>query len=123
MSVSGDGLPHEIINALASRPDGEKAMQIGVGPLPGGSANALSKNISDRSDEEVGVVGVTYNIIKGDKMKMDIMELQLDDQVKKIYSFLSVTHAFVADLDINSEFMRFLGEFRFDLYGFYRCLN
>jgi diacylglycerol kinase family enzyme len=38
------------------------------------------------------------------------------------FSFLSLEWAIVADIDIESENLRFLGSARFDVYGFYRCL-
>ena len=47
--VSGDGLPHEAINALFNRPDWNVVSQIPIGVLPGGSANAFAKNISLQS--------------------------------------------------------------------------
>jgi hypothetical protein len=46
----------------------------------------------------------------------------MDSQESIVYSFLSVSFAYIADLDLNSEFMRCCGEFRFDLYGTYRAL-
>lgn len=64
VSISGDGLPHEIINALATRPDSEEALKIGVAPLPGGSANAIVKNIAATSGEPCNVEGAAFQIIK-----------------------------------------------------------
>lgn len=82
--MSGDGLPHEVkikfyykgtlysikilfqvVNSLAKRPDSDKVLSIGISTLPGGSGNALAKNVAVRSHEAVGVVGAIYNLIKG----------------------------------------------------------
>ena len=37
--------------------------------------------------------------------------------------FLAFCYGLVADLDINSEFMRAIGEARFHIYGTYRVIN
>lgn len=41
---------------------------------------------------------------------------------EKIYSFLSVAWAIIADCDINSEVLRFLGSPRFTLWGVFRVI-
>jgi sphingosine kinase len=43
--LSGDGGIHEVINGLAQRPDGRKALTIPVAQIPTGSANALCVNV------------------------------------------------------------------------------
>ena len=40
-----------------------------------------------------------------------------------MYSFLSLEWAALADIDINSEFLRCLGGFRFEVYTVYRVIN
>lgn len=64
---------------------------------------------------------------KGRKTKMDLTEIDMEYQQnmpnKKVYMFLSVSYAIVADTDINSEFMRWAGESRFSIYGAYRIFN
>jgi len=42
---------------------------------------------------------------------------------KKIYSFLSITYGIIADIDLESEKIRFMGPLRFDIYGLIRFLN
>ncbi|KRX06162.1 ATP-NAD kinase-like domain [Pseudocohnilembus persalinus] len=122
VTFSGDGLPHEIINAIQQREDKEQALQIGISALPGGSGNALATSICKKANEQLGMISSIYALIKGKKQNMDLIELQIDDQQKKIYSFVSINYAYIADCDINSEKLRCLGGARFDVYGFYRCL-
>lgn len=45
IALSGDGLPHEIINGLASREDAVSALQMPVVPIPTGSANGFNVNL------------------------------------------------------------------------------
>ncbi|KAI2592110.1 sphingosine kinase 2 [Homo sapiens] len=42
VTVSGDGLLHEVLNGLLDRPDWEEAVKMPVGILPCGSGNALA---------------------------------------------------------------------------------
>ena len=51
---------------------------------------------------------------------IDLMCFEIGD--KKIASFLSLAWAFISDVDLNSEFLRFMGGMRFDVYGTYRAL-
>ena len=57
---------------------------------------------------------------------MDLTELTLEylqnEQQKKIYMFLAMAWAFIADCDINSEVIRCVGESRFTIWGVYRLL-
>lgn len=45
VTLSGDGLPHEVFNGLASRPDAATAFRVPVVPVPTGSANGFNINI------------------------------------------------------------------------------
>ena len=40
-----------------------------------------------------------------------------------LYSFISLNWAVIADIDLNSEFLRFLGDTRLDLYGAFRVIS
>jgi len=57
VALSGDGLPHEIINGLASRKDAVSALRIPFVPVPTGSANGF--NISLHGPK-VGLCQLVY---------------------------------------------------------------
>jgi sphingosine kinase len=61
-------------------------------------------------------------IAKGRQMKMDLTEIEGEYQKEKIYSFLSTYWAVLADIDINSEVIRWMGSPRFTVWGTYRTL-
>lgn len=66
----------------------------------------------------------TYLIVRGRSKRIDLTELTLEyEQNRKIYSFLSVAWAFIADCDINSEVIRCVGSARFTIWGLWRCLS
>jgi sphingosine kinase len=46
LCLSGDGLPHEILNGLASRKDARLALKIPIVPIPTGSANGFNINLN-----------------------------------------------------------------------------
>ena len=56
MFVSGDGLLHEIINGLISRPDwNEIKNTITVGGIPAGTGNGIIKSLLTEINEDFGV--------------------------------------------------------------------
>lgn len=59
-------------------------------------------------------------IAKGVTKSIDLMCFEMEE--KKIISFLSLSWAFIAEVDLNSEFLRFLGGARFDIYGTWRAI-
>ena len=108
-----------------NRPDRDDFIKsICFGFIPAGTANGLHKSIVEASQEEQGVLTGAFLCAKGRKTKMDLTEIDMEyTPDNKVYMFLAVSYAIVADADINSEFMRFLGEARFTLYGAYRIVN
>ncbi|CAF1032470.1 unnamed protein product, partial [Didymodactylos carnosus] len=118
--ASGDGLVYEVINGLLSRPDWLQALQLPIGHLPCGSGNALitsilrcSKQIPMVSLEEfviqAAVLITTHNVVPMDMAIIDTIDGQ------RLFSFLSVEWATIADVDFESEKYRFLGETRFTI--------
>ncbi len=50
------------------------------------------------------------------------MEFEKENSRAKIYSFLTLTWAYIADIDTGSEALRMLGPLRFQLYGLWRVI-
>eukprot|EP01017_Pseudomicrothorax_dubius_P028885 TRINITY_DN3466_c0_g1_i4.p1 TRINITY_DN3466_c0_g1~~TRINITY_DN3466_c0_g1_i4.p1 ORF type:complete len:498 (+),score=93.38 TRINITY_DN3466_c0_g1_i4:35-1528(+) len=121
ITVSGDGLPHEVINALLSRPDAEEAKQVPLGLLPGGSGNALLESVCHISKEKSYLENAAFLIAHGKTSDLDITLMETQSG-KRFYSFLSFAWGFIADVDLESEFMRCCGGARFDIYGVWRVL-
>lgn len=52
VTVSGDGLIHEVINGIFRRPDWEELVSsLAFGFIPGGTSNGLVKSVLHTSDE------------------------------------------------------------------------
>ncbi|KAJ1551663.1 hypothetical protein HK096_005382 [Nowakowskiella sp. JEL0078] len=104
VAVSGDGLLHEIIDAIFSRDDWEAASKkISVGNIGAGTSNAMCK-VLDCTFTELS----TISIIKGSRT---------------MYSHLSITWGLLADLDIESDAYRWMGKERFTVAGVVRLVN
>lgn len=111
----GDGIPHEIVNGLYMRPDRQRAFDtIAITQLPCGSGNAMTWSTHGTSDP----VDATLSMLKLTRVKADAMAVtQLDlngNPVTKL-SFLTQTYGVIADADIGTEHLRWMGALRFDI--------
>jgi sphingosine kinase len=123
VTVSGDGLIHEVVNGLYRRPDAITIMaSTAIGFIPGGSANGLVKAVLDFAGEEFSVENAAFIAAKGRTTRMDLTEIECEYQKDKVYSFLSTFWGILADCDINSEVLRCIGSARFTVWGVYRVL-
>jgi sphingosine kinase len=103
LCCSGDGIIHEVINALLSREDKEECLNhVVIGVIPGGSSNGLAKSLCEESGEQFSPENCGFLIAKGQSKSIDVMEIETESG-KKIYSILSVAYGFISDVDLESE--------------------
>ncbi|GAA6062971.1 hypothetical protein JCM10212_005730 [Sporobolomyces blumeae] len=131
VSLSGDGIVHELMNGLAHQEQAQAATSSSssTGPtelknvgkralretpivhVPCGSGNALATSIV--GPEKVGdhlwcvLVG-----LKGNPAPIDICSVTQEGG-KRLFSFLTQAFGLMADLDLGTEHLRFMGDFRF----------
>ncbi|CAE6418631.1 unnamed protein product [Rhizoctonia solani] len=134
LTVSGDGLVFEVLNGFRDRPDAPKAFALPVCPIPAGSGNALSISLlgPKASSLHIFTTGqllicgwqdgfdvalAALNAIKGQRMPYDLCSFTQDG--KTSISFLSQAIGLMADLDLGTENMRWMGDARF-IAGFLR---
>ncbi|CAH6722857.1 sphingoid long chain base kinase 4 [[Candida] jaroonii] len=113
---SGDGIPHEVINGFYQHPDRGVAAfnKLAVTQLPCGSGNALSLSTHGTNDAKVA----TLRMLKSRRTKLDLMAVtQATDDGGELtsLSFCSQCYGAVADSDIGTEHLRWMGPIRFDL--------
>ena len=113
--VGGDGTVHDAIAALMSRPDREKAIKLPLGIIPGGTGNGLCKSILAAAGEDYDPLNAAFAIAKGKQQNLDLAAVTQND--KEYYSFLSLAWGLVSSIDIESEKIKFLGAYRFDVYA------
>lgn len=125
ITCSGDGIIHEIINAIFHRSEEDKNKFLdhcALCALPAGSGNAISKAISYYSGDENGIEINCYYLCKGIKKKIDVQEMQLKGVEKNVYSVIAFMYGFLADCDLESEFLRCIGFFRTTIMGLVRYI-
>ncbi|KAF8926886.1 hypothetical protein BGZ58_010840, partial [Dissophora ornata] len=115
--VSGDGVLHEIINGLLSRPDWDQARRLPIAIIPAGSGNAIATSVGTRSP-----IVATLAMIRGETTKLDIFSVSQQNR-HRIYSMLLFSWGMMADADIESDKYRWLGPLRFEIAGFIRMIR
>ncbi|KAF9942282.1 hypothetical protein BGZ75_004679 [Mortierella antarctica] len=115
--VSGDGVLHEVINGLLSRPDWDRARRLPIGLVPAGSGNAIATSLGTRN-----TFVATLAAIRGRTAKLDIFSASQRDR-PRIYSMLLFSWGMMADADIESDKYRWLGGLRFEIAGFIRMIR
>lgn len=112
--ASGDGIPHEVINGLYRRPDHVKAFNnIAITEIPCGSGNAMSVSCHWTNNPSYS----TLCLIKSIETRIDLMCCSQPSYAREHpkLSFLSQTYGLIAETDINTEFIRWMGPARFEL--------
>jgi sphingosine kinase len=118
IACSGDGLPYEIFNGLAKRPDAKRALEkIAVALVPCGSGNAMSLNTLGTNSPSLA----TLAIIKGIPTPLDLVSITQGDT--RTLSFLSQSVGIVAECDLGTDNLRWLGPARFTIGLLVRLLG
>lgn len=110
LPCSGDGTAYEVFNGLARREDaGEALRNTSVGHIPCGSGNALSLNLYGSNKVGIAALGV----IKGVDMPIDLVSVTQGP--RRIVSCLSQSVGIIAECDLGTENMRWMGSTRFEV--------
>ncbi|XP_037350838.2 sphingosine kinase 1 [Talpa occidentalis] len=122
--MSGDGLMHEVVNGLMERPDWQLAIQKPLCSLPAGSGNALAASLNhyagnEQVTNEDLLTNCTLLLCRRLLAPVDLLSLQMASGLR-LFSVLSLAWGFIADVDLESEKYRRLGEMRFTLGTFLR---
>ncbi|GAA6034126.1 hypothetical protein JCM8097_000708 [Rhodosporidiobolus ruineniae] len=119
VALSGDGILHELFNGLATHSSGRGGDALGKTPVchvPCGSGNAMAtsllgpERVTDRRWAALAA-------LKGNPIPLDLCAVtqpSLGPSTVK-YSFISQAFGLMADLDLGTEHLRFLGDLRFTL--------
>ena len=106
--ASGDGTPYEVFNGLARQKDARRALRkIAVVQLPCGSGNAMSLNLNGTGSPSLAALA----IVKGVRTPLDLVAITQGS--KRYYSFLSQAVGIIAETDLGTESLRWMGPMRF----------
>lgn len=109
---SGDGLPYEVFNGLAKKSNaGEALSKVAVALIPCGSGNAMTWNLTGTGSVSVAALA----IVKGLRTPMDLVSIT-QGQTRTL-SFLSQSFGIIAECDLGTDNIRWMGAHRFT-YGF-----
>lgn len=112
VSCSGDGLPYEVFNGLGKRSNAREALaKVAVAMLPCGSGNAMAWNLCGTGSVSLAALA----IVKGLQTPMDLVSINQGQS--RTLSFLSQSFGIVADSDLGTDNIRWMGAQRFT-YGF-----
>lgn len=119
--MGGDGIVHEALNGIMARQDsGDILKKLKIGVVGCGTANGFATSVTYESQETYGLVNEAFLIAKGTSIWTDLSKYQTAN--KSYTSFLTYSWGIIADIDIESEAIHFLGETRFDLWAVLRVL-
>ncbi|KAI9786051.1 MAG: sphinganine kinase lcb4 [Peltula sp. TS41687] len=125
---SGDGVPHEVFNGLGRRKDAVRALRkIAVVQLPCGSGNAMAWNLCGTGSPSLAAL----RVVKGLRTPLDLVSVTHGGRGgggggggggaeggdrRRTLSFLSQALGTVAETDLGTENLRWMGDARFT-YG------
>ena len=92
--MGGDRFIHEVVNGLYHRSDWFQFMStVNLGFIPAGNHNTLARAIMNYSGEVFSVENAAYIAAKGRAMRMDLIEIEVENQKDKIYACNSIVWA------------------------------
>ncbi|KAI9308465.1 ATP-NAD kinase-like domain-containing protein [Cunninghamella echinulata] len=110
VTVSGDGVIHEVMNGFLQRSDARQAIRkVPLGIIPGGTGNALSICLLGEK-RGFDPVYTAVQVIKGRSLAMDLCSVTYDDH--RYFSFLSQNYGITSYADLATEDMRWMGDGR-----------
>lgn len=124
--MGGDGILAEVLQGIERRDDSKSILlKLKFGIVGCGTSNGLAKSLTHAANEKYNDNGLesTFLICKGHSQTMDISKYQTLSSKKTYTSFLTFSWAFIADLDIESEVIRFLGVLRNDIWAVWGILK
>jgi diacylglycerol kinase family enzyme len=120
--MGGDGIVHEVLQGIKERDDwGLVLKQVTLGIIGAGTSNGMAKSVAHTSQQQSSVLDATFLIAKGYTHPTDLSLYQT--QNNEYWSFLTFSWAMLADIDIDSEVIRFVGSLRFDLWAVWCVLH
>ncbi|KAI9686042.1 MAG: sphinganine kinase lcb4 [Bathelium mastoideum] len=115
---SGDGVPHEVFNGLGKKQDAAQALaDVAVVQLPCGSGNAMSLNLNGTDSPSLAALCV----VKGLKTPLDLVSITQSD--RRTLSFLSQSVGIIAESDLGTDNLRWMGSARFTVGFLVRLLG
>ncbi len=119
--VGGDGIIHEVLQGIHRRADRELILlRVKLGAIGAGTSNGFSASLAHASKANHSPMDCAFMIVKGVSSPVDISKYETKS--KSYTSHLTFSWAMIADIDIESECIRWAGFLRMDIWGVVRVL-
>lgn len=118
LTISGDGLFHELINGLLKRVPSVDPV---VGLIPAGSGNGLAWSAAHLESAADNVSFAMFKALQFKPKRLDLFKYESGAETK--YCMLSLMVGLIADIDLDSDKWRSLGSLRFDIYSVLRIIT
>lgn len=124
--VSGDGLVYEAIQGLMARRDYAR-LRTPLAVVAGGSGNGLARSLCHAWGHayapDNGITAAAVHLALGRVRPMDLFRITPEGGGAPVHAFLSFGAGLLADVDIESEVLRWMGEARFTLWAVLRLVR
>ncbi|PNG99755.1 Sphingosine kinase A, partial [Tetrabaena socialis] len=117
MFVGGDGTMYEGLQGLFQRPDWAAACRVPMAAVPCGSGNGLAASAGLWDPVTAAVAAC-----RGRVAPVDVASV-LQPPGNRYYCLLSVVYGAMANLDIGTQHLRWMGELRFHLGGLWEVIR
>lgn len=115
IAMGGDGILHEILQKFPL------PTHLKFGIIGCGTCNGLAKTLLHWSNESYNILESIFLIGKGKSAPIDTSLYQT--RTKKYTSFLTYSYGLVADIDLESEVLRFIGDARILVYAVWKIMT
>ena len=119
VGVGGDGMMYDIINAIH-----KLNLQIPIAQIPTGSGNGYFKSLTYQTAQNYSIETAIDIINRHNRFMMtDLMHITNEKTKLNIYGKLSISWGLISCVDIYTEWMRKIGDFRFTLGAIWNILK
>ena len=123
VTVSGDGVAHEIVNGFYERPD-HKEFTLRMAFQHGGSACGLACSATKEWKLGHDQTNCLYVLARGRFKSISITKYDINDEKNQtVYGLCGYLFGFTSDIDFDSEFLRWFGGARLQMYAAANILN
>lgn len=121
VAIGGDGLLSEVIQGLFKQdPENRRALsRLPLAIVNGGTGNGLFSSLLHHHTEAFTPICATFLLLKAKSiMPADLSLVETADGQRHL-SFLSLSFGLIADVDLESEVIRWAGSLRMDFFSLY----
>ena len=114
VGMGGDGIMFEILNNIK-----KFNLEIYLAEIPTGSGNGYFKSLTCSNNKEPTIEEAINIINKYNIIDVDLLEIKN----LNIYCRLAISWGIISNIDIDTEWMRCLGKYRFDIGGVWNVIT